>query len=101
MPRIHRSNRLLDPLVKRNQSRPLPIRWFVERVVACYPRVVFVVLREAVNVPFLGYGSGKADLGEPFPEEDGAILEILVFPEQGLVYAYRNSISDLKVLCKR
>lgn len=88
MLRINRSNRLLNPLVKRNQPRSFPIGRFVERVVPGNPSVVFVMLQQRVSVVADQCEERKTYFGEPFPEEDGAVLEILVFPEQSLMHAY-------------
>lgn len=49
MPRINRPNRLLYPLIKSDQPRPLSIRRFVQRVVSSYPGVVLVVLHQGVS----------------------------------------------------
>ena len=47
--RIHRPDRLLDPIVKRVEAVVLPIGGLVDGVVPRDPSVVFVVLRQSVS----------------------------------------------------
>lgn len=61
--RINLSDRLLHPLVEHQQSSMLLIRWLIQWVVPRHPCVVLVML------------------GEMFPDFDGTVLEVEVFPD--------------------
>ena len=63
MIRIDLPDRLFNSFVKSQQSRMFLVAWFIQRVVSCDPCIVFVVFSEM------------------FPDLDGSILKVFVFPD--------------------
>jgi len=88
-------NSLLNPIVKLYQPSMFRVCRFIDRVIACDPGVVLVVLQSSrrsrkVSSTWgrkggMGMTKGGTNLCQVFPDQDRTILEILEIPKQGLV----------------
>jgi hypothetical protein len=78
--RVDRSDGLFDSDVKVDQTGVLLVCWLIQGVVTGDPGVVLVVL------------------GEVFPDLDGSVLEVLVYPDcERVSGAYESTVVSLTV----
>jgi hypothetical protein len=96
---VNLPDRLLNPLVERDQSSVLLVGRLVERVEAGDPGVVFVVLIRGVeedsarrSIAWSTRRFYSTNLGEVLPDDDRSILEVFVLPDCG--HCARVSLSQ-------